>query len=549
MKKFLLILSLLFPLFSFCEEEGLSPLNLQAEALTEAHDYKTAIQILETLLKRDLPDWQKERLLYNIGTIHLNQKHLIEALQVLQKINPTALSLPLFGRHLFVNEGIAYLQYAQSLALDPSTLDQHIIFTEQALKAFDQARQFECQEQKEESTTLFCEPSLLLNQWIGIARLQLKEAFKNKQQKWLENGSIETLASFLHVNIEKWMNHLKKSKKEMTPAILAYYQHQGESFLLIWNELQQKKISPNQKIALEKSLIAYQSALQSLNQQELLAAIKQAENTLEIIYPLAFQPNQKLHLAKLNYERLLLQQTVPPSSLKELIKQFESLTVKKEEKLIVEQVKTSLKKSLEGNQSKQPEQAQFFLIAGYSQFDPLLKEKNSTPMSILQRAIDQANRLLHLYFLAGSSPEPTPSEMHPILKNLQKNMLNQALLFIPTVLKEEDKLYHQTTDKETRCQQIPWNQVIPLYDHGFRLALHTDKQLSISLMNFQSIIGGDIQTIKDWQQALNLILHPPQQQESSSTSQKWTETYRQIQEMYLEDQSEPEQTTKELHSW
>lgn len=545
--KMILIFSILFPLFSFCEQ--VSSLSFQAEALAEAHDYRAAIQILEKLLKHPLPDWQKERIHYNIGTVHLSQKNLIEALQFFQKIEPAALSLPLFGRHLFLNEGIAYLEYAQSPALETSSVDQQIMFIEQGLKAFDQARKFECQIKKEEASPFFCSPSLLLNEWTGIARLQLKESFKNKQQKWLENSSIESLTSFLHMNIEEWIARLKTLEKPLTPSIFDYFQHQGESILPIWNALQQKKITPNQKLAIDKSLINYQSALHHLTQHKQSHSIKEMENVLEIIAPLTFQPNQKLHLAKLNYELLFLQERVTPFSLTKLIQQFEALSVKKEENLILEETQTSLKKSLDALQSSHLEQAQFFLIAGYSQFYQILREKNATPASIMQRILEQANRLLQLSFLAGGMPETSHSETSHILKNLQQNMLTQALFFIPAVLKEEDKRYHQTTDKEVRCQQIPWDQVIPLFDQGFRLAQQTEKQFHISSIDYQTIINGEIQTIKDWQQALNLILNPPKQEANSSNSQKWTETYRQIQEMYLEDQSEPEQTSKELHSW
>lgn len=547
MRKIILILSLLFPLFSFCEEENSR--FLQAEALTEARDYQAAIQILETLLKNPLPNWQKERLLYNIGTIHVIQQHPAEALKILQKVEPTALSLPLFGRHLFLNEGIAYLQYAQSLAVDSSSVDQQIIFIEQGIQAFDQAREFECLEKKEESPLPFCPPSLLLHKWIGVARLQLKENFKNKQAKWLENGSIASLASVLHINIEKWIDRLKLIERQYTPSLLTYFQHQGESFLPIWNALQQKKFSPNQKIAFDQSLDTFEKALQRLTEQEPFSAIDQAEHALQILAPLAFQTNQKLHLATLNYEMLLLQETMTLSSLKELLNQFEALSLKKEENVILDQVKASLKKSIESLQNKSVEKTQFFLIAGYSQLDSLLKEKNITPASVLQRMLEQANRLLQLFFLAGKISEAASSDIHPLLKKLQHNLIKGALLLIPAVLKEEDKRYHQTIDKEARCQQIPWDQVIPLYDHGFRIAQQTEKQFNTPLISFQTIIGGQIQTINDWQQALDLILHPPQQQENSSTSQKWTETYRQIQEMYLEDQSEPEHTTKELHSW
>ncbi len=139
----------------------------------------------------------------------------------------------------------------------------------------------------------------------------------------------------------------------------------------------------------------------------------------------------------------------------------------------------------------------------------------------------QANDTLQLTLLA--SKETT--QIVEILKQQQKNILTQAALFIPAVLLEEEGRYHQIKDNG-RCQKTPWDQVIPLFDHGVR-----------SIQSFPMILA---QAITDWEQALKLLLHPPQEQEKS---QQWDDTFRQIQEMYLQDQSEPDQSPKELHSW
>jgi hypothetical protein len=91
--------------------------------------------------------------------------------------------------------------------------------------------------------------------------------------------------------------------------------------------------------------------------------------------------------------------------------------------------------------------------------------------------------------------------------------------------------------------------VIPLFDRGYRAAQSAYKEFDNSVLNSQSIIAYQEQTLKDWQQALNLILHPPQQSASPKTLQKWTDSVRLIQEMYLQDQSQPVQNNEELHSW
>ena len=98
---------LVYPCFGLKSEETLSPLRLtelKGEALLEAHDYQGAIETYEQLLTPPLPSWQKGRVLYNIGVIHLSQQQPEEALNIFQKIDPTTLFLPNFGRDLLINE-------------------------------------------------------------------------------------------------------------------------------------------------------------------------------------------------------------------------------------------------------------------------------------------------------------------------------------------------------------------------------------------------------------------------------------------------------------
>lgn len=549
-RKFIIayMLSLFFPLFSISGEDKFTSLSLQAEALTEAHDYITASQIYTKLLPLSLPDWQKKRLLYNMGTIRLAQQNPIEALTFFQKINPTDLSLPRFGSNLLLNEGIAYLQYAQSLALDSnSSFDQQVVFIEQSLKAFDQAKQLECQAQKEEFSSI-CESSSLLNHWIETARSQLSQALQNKRQKWMKNATLETLASLLHQNMQKWIDFLKKYQY-FPKSFFPYFQYQAESLIPLWKALQQKEFSLDQKKAFEKSLASYLSASQNLNEQNEFSAVKEWEQSIEALKPLIFQKYQNIQYARLSYEVLLLQDTLIVPSLKDLIKQFENLKVEEKQSDSLKQIQLFLKTSLEALQNGYSEKAQFFFIVGYSQFRSLFKTEASSPAAILQQVLDQANWNLQLSFLAEAIPKDKAAQAHAILRGQQRDILTQVAPFIPRVLKEQDARFHQTHDMNSRCQQTPWDQVIPLYDRGFRSAQNIDKQYQQRIFDFQAVIAGQVQTIKEWEQALSLILHPPQQGGGLATQQEWADTFRRIQEMYLEDQPQPKQATKELHSW
>lgn len=543
MKKIFFIAILFFPFFFINSDDVLTSIHLKAEALTEAHDYQAASQMYAKLLISSLPKWQEERVIYNMGTVQLAQQNPIEALNFFQKITPIDLSLPRFGSYLLLNEGIAYLQYAQSIHLDfISSLDQKIIFIKQSLESFKQAKELECQAQKQENSS-FCETSFLLDQWMKTARLQLNQLFQNNCQRWIEHASVETLASLIYKRMQKWQKFQKKSQE------ISYLYYQAESLTSLWKSLQQKKISTEQKTNFEKSMNFYLIALQKLNEKNESAAIQQWEQSTKALQPLIFQKNQDIQYLLLNYDILFLQNTLSLFSLKDLIKQFEDLHVSEKQANLLKPIQLLLKLSLEAFQNQFVNQAQFFFIASYSQLHALFQSKEPSPAEILKQILNQANRNLQLSFLAEMMPKDKLEQIQAILRDQQHTILSEATLFIPAVLKEQNEHFHQTTNIDSRCQETPWNQAIPLYDQGFQFAQKIDKQYQQEIVDLQPVIVGQIQTIKKWEQALNLILHPPQQKEVAKTDQQWTNTFRQIQEMYLEDQSQPQQTTKELHSW
>lgn len=134
--------------------------------------------------------------------------------------------------------------------------------------------------------------------------------------------------------------------------------------------------------------------------------------------------------------------------------------------------------------------------------------------------------------------------------------MTRAALFIPAVLKEQTSRFHTANGPGSGCQQSPWDRVIPLFDHGFLAAQSGEKLLDDPATKTQTIAAQQEQTIFDWQQALNLLLNPPPQSgqrqasgASSTVPKNLAETYRLIQEMYLEDQAQKAHEPGEFHSW
>lgn len=558
MKIFFWTLLFLFHLYSLGSEET-SSLSQQAEALWEARDYASASKIYEELLSSSPLDWQQARLSYNLGTIQLSRHQPLEALAFFQKITPLKLSLPSFGRNLFINEGIAYLQYAETLASAGAPLDQQAPFIEQSLRAFEQAQILDCQVQNAEQNKnppFSCETSLFLDQWIKAARLKLDAVYQQKSQNWIEQADASSLAAFLIQQLQQWMNRFSTFQIEKRPSPdqaswLAYFQEQAESLVPLWKALQQKDFSLDQKTAVDKSLTSFLSAMQKLKQPHFADALKDWEEAIEGLKLVAFQDLADMRHAILNYQILLLQNSPSISSLKNLLAEFESLKEGNAESASIKEIKHSLRLSLKAQQNHQPLPARFFLLAGFSPTLSLLPAEKKSPASLLQQGIDQANRALQLFFLFEMLPKEASQSfpVNQILGEQQQEILTNTAPFIPTVLKEQEKLFQQGGENNSNCQQIPWNQAIPLYDQGYRALQRSLKVLESPSFDSPLIIALTDQAIKDWQQALKLILHPPQPQSAGSTSQQFANTVRLLQEMYLQDQSHPAQANQEVHSW
>lgn len=446
---------LMFPIFSLRGENDLAVKSLQAEAFFEAGDDKEANRIYKELLANNLLQWQKARLFYNLGTIELAQQRPIEALKFFQKIDPVQLSLPSFARDLFLNMGIAYLQYAQSLG-ESLFLDEQSIFIEQSLKFLDRAKSLDCQLQKEERFSSSCQPSYLLGQWINIGQMAFHSVYHKREQQWEEQAKTNF----------------------------------------------------------------------SLDRQDV----------------------QQL---RLNYGALFLQERLSSSNIKELLTQFDGLKEIEDEAPALKEMQENLRRSLTELEQHRIAQARFFILASFSQFDSHFQNKRETSAEILKQGIKQAHLAFQMFILSEMMEKEDAESIivRQILQSEQKNILKQVSPLISSVLTEQDKRFHQEKNPRLSCQKSPWDKVIPLYTQGYMAANHVNEDLRSSPFDSQSIFAHQEQTIKDWEQALKLILKPPEQEGVTKTMQKDKETVRMIQEMHLQDQSQKENTVEELHSW
>lgn len=564
MKKILLTF-LLFPLSAFSVNTSVEQVALQAEALWEAQDYSGAEALYNQLNAKPLPNWQQVRLRYNLATIQLAKNQTAEAIGLFRKIAPHQLSLPRFSRNLFLNEGIAYLQYEKTLAPNTPFHDQQLLYLHQSIDTLEKAQMVGCQlQQTEQGKKEFaCSPQQMIEEWMATAFFELDTLQVKHAQKWMASASIESLATLLSILLQQLISEAKslptqhRSTHQLAPWI-AYFQRQTMTFDSFWQALKHKNLSPAQHISFNEADTNFKNVLQAFSKNDLSSATTSLAQTLVKLKPLCFKEDTDILLAHLNYTILLLQPNLATGDIQTVQWEVDQLKGTGEQSEIIEKIKKYIKFGLEAHQQDDAMRARFFLLAGFSQLDSILPVNHSTSLSSLQQALDQANRSFYLVLLSQliSREASTGVNQLEILKEAQALVLQSAKRFIEAVLKEQEALFHDPKTPDAACLESPWNQVIPLFDHGYLAAKSAEKLLAASTADYQVIAAQQEQTLQDWQQTLNLLNNPPPQKEqkrsgstSSATPKNLAETYRLIQEMYLEDQSKPQPVIGELHSW
>lgn len=402
------------PLSGSPEKESISQVSLQAEALWEAQGYEGAQALYEQLLARPLPPWQQARLQYNLGTIRLAQHQTTEAIDEFQKIAPGQLSLPRFGQNLFLNEGIAYLQYGKNLSPNTPFYDQQRLYLQQSLNALNQAQEEGCKlkmlEEKEKKSD--CSPQQLIEGWTRTALLQLHAIDQQRTRQWMESASIESLATYLSILLQQLIaetNAFHEQTKAPDPRA-SYFQKQGESLAPLWDALKQKKFNPNELDFFNHAATDYLNALKAYNKNDFPDAVSNLAHSSQKLAPLGYKENIALHLARLNFEILLLQPSLSSGDIQIIQWGIGQLKVEKEQTQAVELIKQNIQLGLEALNDRERLKARFFLLAGFGELDSLLPEKDPSSLSALKQALDQANRSLQLFLIRQLIPRGIPKK-------------------------------------------------------------------------------------------------------------------------------------------
>lgn len=293
MRTFILLLISIFSLFIQIQaEEPLLQLGYEAEAFLQAHDYARASAIFESLMKKQLPAWQRDRVLYNLGTIKLAQNQNKAALQYYNAITLTTASTPELIRSLYINKGIAFLNQVQPLVSSAifSPFDENIALYEESLEQFHKAEVLDCllREIEEDDLTVPCQTLPDLQAVILKVKTDLKrtkETYRASLNQPIKNNAFsQLLFSYQQLLLEDEitvtsLQALKEQQdqlKKMPPTIFKKANH----FL----ELSLHRLQKAQKIASEFYLIAAFQSLYSLRRVEKTAPAEVLKQTLQFAW-------------------------------------------------------------------------------------------------------------------------------------------------------------------------------------------------------------------------------------------------------------------------
>lgn len=157
------------------------------------------------------------------------------------------------------------------------------------------------------------------------------------------------------------------------------------------------------------------------------------------------------------------------------------------------------------------------------------KEQELTPQGLLELLIEQQNNVLDLtntYLQQGDGEEK--QKLQQATKVSQDAVLAKVAEFPPAVLTMQKERY-RSKEKNLQCQDKPWDEVIPLFDQGYRQALIAQKILNSSPDLYRQSSQFQKNTVVYWLKALEKLKQFDAQKESQTQNQQQTQADQSLQ--------------------
>ncbi len=541
----------LWLLLLFSRLEALEEVILarQAEAYFEAGEHDKAKALFEKLKQQKLMTWQQERLLYNLGTIALDQGAYQEALHQYASVRFSPESTPFLSRALKTNMAIIYYRQALVHLRRPAlTLEDYsriLFLLRESLRHIEEAETAACALQKLEGRIRCVEEQDLKALRKGVKKEQALTAKRYGEAKILETPVKEGLPYLLYgVNqAQGYIDFLERSSLsgELQEGYVKLFYNALASWLPFWDSQVEKLAdlgTAKEKFIeglafLEKNKLP-QGRLAFLTSEAVLSSLMKklwGEDPLRTVV-------QKLLVS---YKRIV-DQVMPQASMLYLLEaeQLQVRDLMQSGGIKLEEADASaqaLRESLESVRASKKHHARFYLVESQQWMRRLLRkltpEHSEDPEGILSGAIEDQEHALSLHHVLrgveGGREKPLG-----ILRKAQKLTLETVEPFISAVMLKE------VNDWPEKCQCQPWKQALPLFFKGEDAAREA-VNLLLGEKDLYQAMGKQEDALRFWKEALRSMRDPKEekQPESAPTQEQEKpsvqEILRMLQNMAKED--------------
>lgn len=555
---------ILFSIISFLDaKENLDLFDRRGRAFYSAYDYDTADSIYNKLSKQPLPEWQKTRIIYNLGTIALAKEETETSFLLFSQIDPEQLTTPQNVFNLFFNQGMAYLKAAERPSL-PASLSKQIFFIRKSLEALKKAQKMNCfiyfQTTSHSSTK--CSSTTTVKNGLQRAAINFSRLKQQEFNEWLEEASAEMQLLLINSLLEMIINHLtnlKKTTKDLAvdSSYSTYFYQQINRLSPIWELLKKQEIH---KKEINFAHSYYDLGIQSLLDNDLASSTRNFFQVNQIILSLLGEAPHLIEKISLANHLLLMRDSINPEELKKFADQINALkgfdTIHKS----FEPIYKDIQKKIDHFISDTDTEILFYLwaIDAIIARNENIKKTQLTAPLVLKKALSNAKRALNLLFLYELSSQNFQNNAGSLeqLKNQQKAILEEGSLFIPSFISDQKKFFKEKKDFAHPCFRFNNEDIIAHFDRGYKTAQSILNNLSSSPFEIQTNIRQQEEVIQNWQYALEHLLKDPlsssqtQKNEASlSEIKNINENFGIIQEMFLEDKKKSEPTIQDSDVW
>lgn len=544
---------------SFCWAIVPDPQQEQlGEAYFAAHDYSQAARFYENGLANDMQNWQRALANYNLSTISVVENRWKEIFTYIGKISFDSISSPTLLEKLVLNQSLAFFL----AALATKNIVQSHYYLGESLNGLKVMEKIHCRIQKLESPLLEkCRKSPAVISLFPLIGQEQQRLQQKQRDRILSEADLYTSLNIMEEGFNRLLELFQLSETNNEKTYGSLLESSAEGLLPLWKSLREQSLGEIEKKEIEAAVEIYLEAIkliQNEKQEGALKAIKASKRKIDTVRSKLDPDTLAMDHLLLSYKLALNQKFLNLGSMEKLLENQKKILVSSDKQTALTASTDYLQKGINQLQEGKEILGRFYLLAAFYKIPEVLSKESikDNPEKSLITLIDQTSRALAMSHLSNQQKEPSiKEEMYPLIKEDLMKILETANSFIGIVLNAERERFQKIGVIEfSRCQDKPWDQIIPLFEEGYDHVKWAEDE-SVKEINLQTIQNLEVALLV-WQKALDLLKNwnkfvneqTDQLNETNAFPANMQEIFQSMQEMYLDD-SAPQNIQKEFHAW